>query len=83
MFTRNLIQKLPNPTFIDGELMLDEKVLHAPAADFAYALSCPCGRTLKKATLRATVVCKCGFLWREKNYTRLVPLMELSDGRAT
>ena len=82
----NTILKLPNPTLLlgeydDGELMLDESVLHQAHAAFAYERSCPaCGRAMRTEKLRDGWACVCGHADREKIYTRLIPRMELSHG---
>ena len=60
--------------------MLDESVLHAKGADFAYERRCDCGRLMRCERLRDGWRCVCGRSDREKIYDRLVPLMELRHG---
>ena len=60
--------------------MLDESVLHAKGADFAYQRTCACGRIMRTERLRDGWACVCGHFDREKVYDRLIPLMELHHG---
>lgn len=66
---------MPNDTLLDGEVMLDEKILRRPSIPFAYAWTCQrCLRPMMSNDLSRPWQCTCGWTSTEKGYSHLVPL---------